>query len=314
MPIRHASDLTQAVLAEMARAQDPRTRELLVGLVRHLHQWVCESQLSESEFQQSLAWLVRLGQASTASHNEVALAAGSLGLSALVCLINNAGADGQGSTTANLMGPFWRLNAPITAQGGSIVRGDTPGVPVFVQVQVVDRMGQPVADAEVDVWHSSSEGFYENQDPGQTDMNLRGQFRSDAQGWVRFRTIKPSGYPIPVNGPVGTLIRTLGRHNMRPAHIHFMVCKPGYKTQFSQLYSSDDPHLDSDVQFGVTPSLIVDYVLHEDEQAPDAEVSGPWYSMQHRLVIQPGENRKPAPPITGKASGKRPTFEVLQRR
>lgn len=312
LAIRNASDLTQSVLAEMSRAQDPRVRELLVGLVRHLHQWVSESHLTESEFHQCVSWVARLGQATTASHNEVALAAGSLGLSALVCLLNNA--DGSQGTTANLMGPFWRLNAPPTPQGGSIVRGDTPGLPVFVQVQVQDACGQPVADAEVDVWHSSSEGFYENQDPEQADMNLRGQFRSDAQGWVRFRTIKPSGYPIPVNGPVGTLIRTLGRHNMRPAHIHFMVCKPGYKTQFSQLYSSDDAHLDTDVQFGVTQSLIVDYELHTEGPAPEPDVQGPWYSMQHRLVIQPGESRKPAPPITGKADGDRPILEVLQRR
>jgi catechol 1,2-dioxygenase len=297
----------------MGRAQDPRTRELLVGLVRHLHQWVSESHLSEAEFQQSLSWVARLGQATTASHNEVALAAGSLGVSALVCLLNN-GADPEEGTTANLMGPFWRLNSPITPQGGSIVRGDTPGLPVFVQVQVLDESGQPVADAEVDVWHSSSEGFYENQDPAQVDMNLRGQFRSDEQGWVRFRTIKPCGYPIPVNGPVGALIRTLGRHNMRPAHIHFMVCKPGFKTQFSQLYSSDDPHLDTDVQFGVTPSLVVDYTWHDQGGAPDPDVKGQWYTMEHRLVIQAGESRKPAPPITGKANGERPMLEVLQRR
>ena len=311
MAIRNATDLTQSVLAEMARAQDPRTRELLVGLVRHLHQWVSESHLSEAEFHQSLSWVARLGQATNASHNEVALAAGSLGLSALVCLINHS--DGSQDTTANLMGPFWRLNAPPTPQGGSIVRGDTPGLPVLVEVQVLDATGQPVADAEVDVWHSSSEGFYENQDPTQVDMNLRGQFKSDEQGWVRFRTIKPSGYPIPVNGPVGTLIRTLGRHNMRPAHIHFMVCKPGYITQFSQLYSSDDPHLDTDVQFGVTQSLIVNYERHTDGPAPAPDVQGPWYTMQHRLVIQAGESRKPAPPITGKASGDRPQLEVLQR-
>jgi catechol 1,2-dioxygenase len=311
--IRNAQDLTQAVLAEMSRAQDPRTRELLVGLVRHLHQWVSESHLSEVEFHQSLSWLARLGQATTASHNEVALAAGSLGLSALVCLINNS-TPGAPGTTANLMGPFWRLDAPATPQGGSIVRGHTPGLPVFVDIQILDESGQPVVDAEVDVWQSSSEGFYENQDPGQADMNLRGRFRSDEQGRVRFRTIKPSGYPIPVNGPVGALIRTLGRHNMRPAHIHVMVCKPGFKTQFSQLYSSDDPHLDTDVQFGVTESLVVDYELHEDGAAPDADVQGPWYSMQHRLVVLAGESRKPAPPITGKASGDRPRLEVLQRR
>ncbi|NBO83668.1 MAG: hypothetical protein EBU75_12900, partial [Betaproteobacteria bacterium] len=202
MSISNASDLTTAVLAEMQRAQDPRTRELLMLLVKHLHQYVTESQLTESEFQQALGLLARLGQATHASHNEVALAAGSLGVSALVCLINN-GQGGQKPTTANLMGPFWRMHSPVTPQGGSIVRSPTPGIPVFAQVRVLDAQGQAVADAEVDVWQCSADGYYENQDPEQADMNLRGKFTTDAQGWVRFRSVKPIGYPIPVSGPVG---------------------------------------------------------------------------------------------------------------
>jgi hydroxyquinol 1,2-dioxygenase len=313
MPIRNVEELTQAVLSEMARAENPRTRELLVLMTRHLHGFVTEARLTEAEFQQALGWIARLGQATHASHNEVALAAGSLGVSALVCLINN-GDGGQTETTANLMGPFWRMNSPPTPQGGSIVRGPTKGLPVFVTAQVVDAQGQAVADAEVDVWQSSSEGFYENQDPGQVDMNLRGKFCTDAAGMVLFRTVKPSGYPIPVDGPVGTLIKTLGRHNMRPAHIHFMICKPGFKTQFSQVYSSDDPHLETDVQFGVTETLVGHYELHDKTPAPDADVSGPWYSLSYRFVITPGESRLPQPPITGKATGDRPVFEVLQRR
>ena len=183
------------------------------------------------------------------------LAAGSLGISALVCLLNN-GDHGQTETTANLLGPFWRAGVDVLPSGASIVRSATPGAPLFVNAWVKDRDGQPVGGAEVDVWQSSSEGFYENQDPAQADMNLRGKFVSDAAGHVSFRSIKPAGYPIPVNGPVGVLLRAQGRHNMRPAHIHFMVVKPGYKTQFSQVYSSDDPHLDTDVQFAVTKKLI----------------------------------------------------------
>jgi catechol 1,2-dioxygenase len=311
--VRNATELTRAVLAEMTRAQDPRTAEILQAVVRHLHGLVTELRLSESELQQAIGWIARLGQATHASHNEVALASGSLGVSALVCLINN-GDGGKVETTANLMGPFWRADSPPTPQGGSIVRSPTSGLPVFVEAQVIDAAGLPVSDAEVDVWHSSSEGFYENQDPGQADMNLRGKFVTDAQGRVRFRTIKPSGYPIPVHGPVGDLIKTLGRHNMRPAHIHFMICKPGYKTQFSQVYSSDDPHLDTDVQFGVTEKLIGRYELHQDKPAPDPNVQGPWYSLHYRFVIEPGESRLPKPPITGKATGERPTLEVLHRR
>ena len=173
--------------------------------------------------------------------------------------------------------------------------------------------GQPVVDAEVDVWQSSSEGFYENQDPQQVDMNLRGKFRTDAQGRVRFRTIKPSGYPIPVDGPAGDLIKTLGRHNMRPAHIHFMICKPGFKTQFSQVYSSDDPNLSTDVQFGVTDRLIGHY-QRQDSNAPDADIQGVWYTLDYQFVLEPGQNSLPKPPITAKAEGDRPQLKVLTRR
>jgi hydroxyquinol 1,2-dioxygenase len=167
----------------------------------------------------------------------------------------------------------------------------------------------------VDVWNTSGEGIYENQDPRQADMNLRGKFMTDQNGQIRFRSVKPAGYTIPINGPVGDLLRAQGRHNIRPAHIHFMINKPGYKTQFSQVYSNDDPYLETDVQFGVTEALVGHYVKHDTatEPAPDPDVTGTWYSLEHTFVIEPGENTLPKPPITGKATGGIPVPEVLQR-
>jgi catechol 1,2-dioxygenase len=312
MIIENQFDITPAVLAELERAQDPRFREIMGAAVRHLHAFVREVKLTEPEFQLACATIAKLGQATTPSHNEVVLAAGSLGISALVCLLNN-GDHGQTETTANLLGPFWRAGVSVMPNGSSIVRSPTPGTPLYVNAWVKDRDGQPVAGAEVDVWQSSSEGFYENQDPAQADMNLRGKFVTDAAGHVAFRSIKPAGYPIPVNGPVGALLRAQGRHNMRPAHIHFMLVKPGYKTQFSQVYSSDDPHLDTDVQFAVTQKLVGQYVLHESVPAPDGEVIGRWYSLDYTFTIEPGASNLPRAPITGKASGTRPTLEVLCR-
>jgi hydroxyquinol 1,2-dioxygenase len=313
MIIQNQADLTRAVLAEVERTPDARLRRILASAVRHLHDFVRDTELTEAEFRQVCGLIAKAGQLTTPSHNEVVLAAGSLGVSALVCLLNN-GQGGARETTANLMGPFWRKGSPATPNGGSIVRSPTPGEPVFVTAWIIDEAGQPVADAEVDVWQASGEGYYENQDPQQADMNLRGKFTSDAQGRVQFRTVKPSGYPIPVNGPVGQLIRAQGRHNMRPAHIHFLVNKTGYKTQFSQLYSSDDPHLQTDVQFGVTQALVGRYVLHDREPAPDANVKGRWYSLEHRFVIAPGEAALPPPPITAKTDGPRPPLEILERR
>jgi len=313
MIIKSQSDVTAAVLAQLQRADNPRFREIMSAAVKHLHAFVRDAQLTEAEFHQACSVVATLGQLTTASHNEVVLVAGSLGVSSLVCLLNN-GDHGQTETTANLMGPFWRMDSPATSNGGSIVRSPTPGAPIFVNAWVRDRDGRPVEGAEVDVWHASAQGFYENQDPAQADMNLRGKFTSDAQGHIAFRSVKPAGYPIPLSGPVGALLRAQGRHNMRPAHIHFMIYKPGFKTQFSQVYSSDDPHLETDVQFGVTRSLIGNYVLHANEPAPAADVTGPWYSLDHYFVIEPGEARLPRPPITGKASGARPALAVLERK
>ena len=302
MIINNERQITKAVLAELKCAQDPRFREIMSAAVKHLHDFAREVKLTEAEFQQACAVIARLGQLTTASHNEVVLCAGSLGLSALVCLLNNGDRGQGGRTTANLLGPFWRVDSPPTANGESIVRSPTPGDPIFVNAWVRDTEGEPVVGAEVDVWQASTEGLYENQDPAQADMNLRGKFTTDADGHISFRSIKPSGYPIPVNGPVGDLLRAQGRHNMRPAHIHFLIYKPGYKTQFSQIYSNDDPYLDSDVQFAVTTALIGQYVQHDFAAAPAPDVTGSWYSLDQHFVIERGEAKLPRPPITGKAT------------
>jgi hydroxyquinol 1,2-dioxygenase len=163
------------------------------------------------------------------------------------------------------------------------------------------------------IWHASTEGFYESQDPGQADMNLRGKFTCDEAGRISFRTIKPAGYPIPIGGPVGELLRAQGRHNMRPAHLHFLIHKPGFKTHISQVYVNDDEHLDSDVQFGVTAALVGNYVRHEDEPAPAPDVTGAWYSLDTTFIVEPGEAKLPRPPITGKAMGERPQLAILKR-
>ena len=311
MIIEKQEDVTRAVLAELEGAKDPRFKEIMVALVRHLHGFAREVRLTEEEFQKAIACVVAVGKKTTPSHNEGVLMSGSLGLSALVCLLNN-GNNGATETSQNLLGPFWRPGSPETANGGSIVRSSTPGAVVFVKVWLRDAAGIPVAGAKVDIWHSSTEGFYENQDPGQADMNLRGTFTADADGLVHFRTIKPEGYPIPVDGPVGELLRLQGRHNMRPAHLHVLACRDGFKTLISQIYSSDDPYIDDDVQFGVTRHLIGEYVPH-DEPPPAPDVDGTWYSLEQTFVMEPGVARMPSSLISEMAQGGRPELPRLQR-
>jgi hydroxyquinol 1,2-dioxygenase len=295
MIIERQQDVTTAVVEAFKSTSDPRLREILAALVKHLHAFARDVHLTEEEFEKAIGIVTSLGQKTTDAHNEVVLMSGSLGFSTLICLLNN-GNNGQTETTANLLGPFWRMNSPHTESGGSIVRSPTPGPAMFVDCWVKDTKGAPVAGAEVDIWHSSPEGFYEQQDSKQADMNLRGKFVTDAKGHFAFRSVKPAGYPIPIDGPVGDLVRATGRHHYRPAHLHFLIYKDGFKTLISQIYVNNDERLETDVQFGVTRALVGDYVRH-DGPAPADDVKGEWYSLDQTFVMEAGKSRLPRPPI-----------------
>ena len=310
MIIARQEDVTPKVLDSYKTIEDPRVREIVASLVKHLHAFAREVHLTEDEFRKGTELIARMGQLTNDTHNEVVLMSGSLGFSALVCLLNN-GNNGQTETTANLLGPFWRMNSPKTENGGSIIRSATPGPAIFVNCVVKDTKGNPIAGAECDVWHSSPEGYYEQQDPNQADMNLRGKFTTDKDGRFWFRSVKPAGYPIPIDGPTGDLLRAQGRHNMRPAHLHFLASKDGFKTLVSQLYVPDDKFIETDVQFGVTRHLIGNYIRHENEKAPAPDVKGAWYSLEHNFVMEAGRTKLPRPPITGKAQGERPKIPHL---
>jgi hydroxyquinol 1,2-dioxygenase len=144
-------------------------------------------------------------------------------------------------------------------------------------------------------------------------MNLRGKFFTDKDGRISFRSVKPAGYPIPIDGPVGELLRAAGRHNMRPSHLHFLVYKPGFKTLISQIYDPEDKNIETDVQFGVTRQLIANYVRHDEACKAAPDVKAPWYSLKHVFVMEGGTARLPRPPISGKASGERPAIPHLER-
>ena len=287
MIIETQDDVTRAVLGEMHRTPDARTKEILASLVVHLHAFVREVRLTEKEFQAAIAYINAIGKATTPSHNEAMLLAGALGVSNLVCLLNN-----RSGTQANNLGPFWREGAPHLANGASLLQAPTPGSRLAFSGRVVNERNEPVAGAEVDVWHSSTVGLYENQDPSQPEMNLRGVFVTDAQGRFSFTSVKPAGYPVPNDGPAGALLKAQKRHNMRPAHLHFLIYKPGYKTIASQVYVQDDPYLETDSQFGVTRALIGNYRKESDSS----------YTLEFTFVIEPGEARRPKAPISAKVA------------
>lgn len=296
MIVEKHEDVTPAVLEVMERTRDPRMREILRSLVVHLHGFVREARLTEDEFRSAVGILNELGKQQTDSHNEMMLIAGSLGVSTLVCLLNN-GDNGQTETSQSLLGPFWRLASPRVCNGGTIVRSDTPGDTLFVSAQVVDQSGVPIAGAEVDVWHASPVGLYENQDPEQAEMNLRGKLTTDAEGRFWFRTVRMVGYPIPTNGTVGRLLEMQSRHPYRPAHLHTLIFKEGFKTLISQLFDPLDPHIGSDVQFGVTRTLTGDFRRHDEPHPSEVGVTVPWHSLTHVFVMETGIAKLPAPPI-----------------
>lgn len=296
MPIIETlEDVTPATLSVMERTKDPRLREILVALVKHLHAFALEARLTESEFQQAAALVAALGQQTNDRHNEVVLIAGSLGLSQLICMMNNMRGDAQ--TSASLLGPFWRMHSPRVANGGSILRSDTNGEPLLMTGRVINTAGEPVVGAEVDIWHSSPVGLYENEDDTQADMNLRGKFTTDANGMFAFRSVLPAGYPIPTNGVVGQLLDAQDRHPYRPAHVHALIYKEGYKTIFAQVYVPHDPHIDSDVQFGVTRELMGNFARHDEPHPDQPDLATPWWSLDHVFVIEAGEAKLPRPPI-----------------
>lgn len=296
MIIERQQDVTTAATSVMERTSNPRLREIMVSLVRHLHGFIRDVRLTEAEFREAAAIVAEMGRLTTDTHNEVVLMAGSLGISSLVCLLNN-GDQGNAETDQSLLGPFWRLHSPRVENGGSIVRSDTSGAPLFVNARVVDKTGNPVAGAEVDVWHASPVGLYENQDPEQADMNLRGKFTTDADGRFWFRSVMMVGYPIPTDGVVGRLLKAQNRHPYRPAHLHALVFKPGFKVLISQVYNPADPYIESDVQFGVTRALIGNFLRHDEPHPTERDVGAPWYSLDHVYKMEAGEAVLPRPPI-----------------
>ncbi len=248
------ADVTPTVLAAMAKTTNPRLKAITDALINHLHQLIIETRPTEEEFEFGLRWIAALGHHTHETNNEVVLAADVLGASTLNDLINNDGM--QGETMSALLGPFYRGHAPECVDGECIARSETPGPTLFFSGRVIDIDEAPVAGAKLDIWQASPVGLYENQDSDQDDFNLRGVFRTNEAGSFRFKSVKPAGYPVPTDGPVGVLLHAQKRHPMRPAHIHFIVSAPGHKTLITQIFSDTQEALVTDVVFGAKAQIV----------------------------------------------------------
>ena len=296
MIIENENDVTPAVLKAMEKAPDARIREIQEAFVKHIHAFAKEVRLTEREWEYGIGMLNGIGKKTTDTHNEGILFSDCIGLSTLVCL-KTQGANGSTETAAALLGPFWRMHSPETKSGDSIIRSPTPGPALFASLKVVDEKGKPVANAEVDVWHASTTGMYENQDADQANHNLRGKFFTDAEGRFSFRTVLPAGYPIPTDGPAGEMVLFQKREPWRPAHLHFLIHKPGFKTLVTQIFVDGAKYIDCDVVFGVTKALVGDYRKHETGAPPASDVKAPWYTLDYTFHVEPGESGLPTPPI-----------------
>lgn len=293
--VTDAASVTEIVVAAMADNDNQRLKEILSALVKHAHAFLHEVKLSDDEFEQGLDFIRRVGLTCTDSHNEVVLLADVLGFSTLVKVLNNSANEER--TGGALLGPFYRGGSPRYELGDSIVQSDATGSPLFVSGRVLNTQREPLRNAKVDVWQASPVGLYENQDPHQPEMNLRGHFFTDAQGAFNFRSVRPAGYPVPTHGPVGDLLRIQKRHPYRPAHLHFVVVADGYATLISQIFADDAEYLDSDVVFGVTQDLVGKFERHEIDTGSHPEMNEPYYTLECSFVLGDGVSTLPTPPI-----------------
>jgi hydroxyquinol 1,2-dioxygenase len=277
--------ITAAVVERMAAAPDPRVRQISQALVRHLHDFVREVELTEAEWRYAIDFLTRAGKMCDGNRQEFILLSDTLGVTMLVDAINHRIASGATATT--LQGPFYVENLkehPL----GSDVAGGAKGEPLYFSGTVKSIDGKPIAGAIVDVWHSDAEGFYDVQHLHDVGGHCgRARFRTDKDGRVHFWTVKPAAYPVPYDGPGGEMIQAQGRHPWRPAHVHFMIAAPGYVKLTTHVFVAGDQYLDSDVVFGVKDSLIRTFDLQQAGTAPDGRaMNRKYWTLAYDFALQ----------------------------
>ena len=281
-------DITAEVLQRFAQTSEPRLRQIMLGVIKHLHAFVKEVELTEAEWFQAIEILTEAGRMCSDKRQEFILFSDTLGVSMVVDLISHRKPDG--ATESTVFGPFHRLSAPEMPTGGNIAHLDQTGTPALVSGRVLDLEGKPIAGALLDVWQAQSSGLYDSQDESLGGgMHMRGKFRTDAEGRYLVRTVRPVHYPIPSDGPVGRMLRATGRHPWRPAHIHFVVSAEGYEPVTTHIFDRGDEYLGSDAVFAVKDSLVCDFVRHDlaEGEAARVGVRPPYYTVAFDFHLKP---------------------------
>ena len=271
-------NLTDVFERSLSEDMAPRAREVIVSMVRHLHAFARETRLTHDEWLVGIDYLTRAAEITDDKRNEFILISDVLGLESLVDTISHDAQDGE--TESAVLGPFYRKGAPRLGRDDTISqRESADGPSVRLRGKITDVEGNPISGAEIDVWETGPDGLYEQQDAAQPDMNLRGVFSTAADGTYVFRAVKPVSYPIPYDGPAGDLLKVMGRHPFRPAHIHMLVRAPGFRSLVSQIYDRTDPYVESDSVYSVKESLQVDFV-----QSPlGSDVA---FEVEHDVVLK----------------------------
>lgn len=269
-----AATITPAFLQRLEGCGNARLQAVLGALVTHLHDFAREVRLTEDEWLAGIRFLTATGQTCDARRQEFILLSDVLGLSMLLVAQNHD--KPAGCTEATVFGPFHTDDAPHLPDGADL-RAGAPGAPLAVEIEVRSLDGQPLADAEVDVWEADAEGLYDVQHADLEHRRARGVLRTDAHGMARFTALLPTPYPVPTDGPVGQMLLATGRHPWRPAHVHFLIRAAGHETLVTHLFREGSDYLDSDVVFGVRNSLV----------APMPEVAPGRHQLRHTFVLKP---------------------------
>ena len=282
-----ANDITEQVVRRFEGTQDPRLRQIMQTLVKHLHAFAQEVQLTEQEWFEGIQFLTAVGQKCSHNRQEFILLSDTLGLSMVVDLINHQFAGSATETT--VLGPFYREGAPELPPGGNMGEADPTGMPLLISGRITDPSGNPVANAVLDCWQASSVGLYDSQVGDGEELGMRGIYRTDSDGRYLLRTTKPKYYPIPTDGPVGDMIGATNRHPYRPGHVHFRITADGFVPLVTHIFDSTSEYLDSDTVFAVKESLIVDFAVQQtqNEDAKRLGIEPPYAAGTFDFVLTP---------------------------